>query len=439
MEPRRIKDNTSYESDAFDNIGNLIKKVANKTLEQLEYEGVLVFPKLARDAEDLSKDQMILQDVNGKINSGNVIGFIGYGNERLIIKSRFAGEDDHFFLYLLNRVMNIPNIVDLKTDANQDERLFNYLVFLFPYYLKNAMRKGLYKKYIRQEYNDGNVKGAIDIARHIKTNTPFIGKVAYSQREFSFDNFLTELVRHTIEFIKSKPYGRSILHGVNDEIRLIVEATPRYEHYDRLKIIEQNKKNSIHHAFYQEYLALQRLCLLILRHEKHLIGSGSRQIYGILFDGSWLWEEYINTIIKEDFYHPMNKAQLYGQKLFNKNTGLIYPDFISRNFEKRIIVDAKYKPKRNIKNQDYLQLLAYMFRFESKTGYYIYPEVDNAEDTFWMNRGTSFEYGSVYPRDDVCITKYGFKIPMGVVDFTDFALKMEISEQQLKNDFSFAN
>ena len=52
------------------------------------------------------------------------------------------------------------------------------------------MRKGIFKKYVRNRYNDGNVKGTIDIARHIELNTPFTGNVAYSQREFSYDNNL---------------------------------------------------------------------------------------------------------------------------------------------------------------------------------------------------------------------------------------------------------
>lgn len=44
----------------------------------------------------------------------------------------------------------------------------------------------------------------IDVARHMKKNTPFIGNIAYSQREYSYDNDLMELVRHTIEYIKGK-------------------------------------------------------------------------------------------------------------------------------------------------------------------------------------------------------------------------------------------
>ena len=298
------------------------------------------------------------------------------------------------------------------------------------------MRKGLFKKYIRYRYNNGNVKGTIDVARHIKKNTPFVGNVAYSQREFSYDNYLMELVRHTIEFVKRKPYGNNLLVKVKDEAKLVVDATPGYEPYDRQKIIEQNKKNTVRHAYFREYLALQRLCLLILQHQKHQIGTGSRQIYGILFDGAWLWEEYINSLIKETFYHPMNKNGAGAQRLFDRNVGLIYPDFISRNSETRIIADAKYKPVDNICNQDYLQVLAYMFRFDAKTGYYLYPEADGFADLkLRMNCGSTYEK-NVMPRDDISLTKHGLKIPLDAQNYSEFTAKMKVQEQEFTSEFS---
>lgn len=136
------------------------------------------------------------------------------------------------------------------------------------------MRKGPFKQYIRRQYNDGNVKGVIDVARHIGRNTPFVGKIAYHQREFSFDNGLMELVRHTIEFIKRKPYGNRLLAKAKDEVTQVIDATPGYAPGDRQRIIEQNKRSPVRHAYFREYLALQRLCLLILQRQKHQIGSG---------------------------------------------------------------------------------------------------------------------------------------------------------------------
>ena len=85
-------------------------------------------------------------------------------------------------------------------------------------------------------------------------------------------------------------------------------------------------------------------------------------MYGILFDGA--------------------------QRLFDGNHGLIYPDFIGKDAGERIIADAKYKPWNNISGKDYLQILAYMFRFDAKRGYYLYPEVTHQADvSLRLNRG----------------------------------------------------
>ena len=148
MKLHRIKDNSLQKKDSFSEIKTLSGKIADKTLEQLEREGVFVYPEIVKDATDITRDQMILQSVNDNYASGNVMGFLGCGNERLIIESRFSENKDFFFQYLLEKVIDFPNLIELETDADQDNRLFNFLLFLFPCYLKSAMRKGLYKQYI---------------------------------------------------------------------------------------------------------------------------------------------------------------------------------------------------------------------------------------------------------------------------------------------------
>ncbi len=436
MKLLKIKDNSQIKRAEFSDIKNLTRKIADKTVEQLECEDIFVFPEITKNSAGLTNEQMILETVNDRFRSGNLMGFLGCGDERLVIESRFCGEnEDWFFRYLLCKVLDFPNFVNLDTGFDPDNSIFNFLLLLFPYYLKTAMRKGLFKKYIRREYNDGNVKGMIDVARHIKKNIPFIGNIAYTQREFSYDNSLTELVRHTIEYIKGKPYGNNLLQKAKDEVKLIVSATPGYELYDRQKIINENKRDPIRHTYFREYLALQRLCLVILKHRKHQIGYGAQRIHGILFDGAWLWEEYMNLLIKDHFYHPMNKGRRGAQWLFDGNVGLIYPDFIGKNSENRIIADAKYKPIDNIGTRDYLQVLAYMYRFDSKTGYYLYPETEGADDLkLWMNRGTTYEK-NVMPRNDISVTKHGLKIPADAVSYDDFAAKMQTFEHEFTQEF----
>ena len=434
MKIPKVKDNTTYITSRFSCNQCIVSNILNKSLNQLDAEGLFIFPEAIKKVEDLTRDQMILQEFNGKYRTGNVMGFIGYGKERLIIHSRFCNDkEDYFLSYLLERVLNIPNIVSLDADTSSDKRLLNFLLFIFPKYLENAIRKGLYKQYIHKKYNDTNIKGKIDIPRHLTKNTPFIGSIAYSQRLFSYDNMLMELIRHTIEFIKSKSYGSIILSDIKEELKLIVNATQSYRTCDRQKIIEKNKKNPIRHAYFREYSALQRLCILILKSEKHDIGSGIQNSYGILFDGAWLWEEYVNILLSSHFYHPKNKSKFGAQQLFSDGKGLIYPDFISKSTDPRLIVDAKYKPIENIRGRDYLQVLAYMYRFDASKGYYIYPDSEGQVPLVLnLNKGSTYE-NNVSARDDVNIIKLGFKIPNKSADYDNFKMQIHESELVLQN------
>ena len=52
------------------------------------------------------------------------------------------------------------------------------------------------------------------------------------------------------------------------------------------------------HAYFQDYHKLQQLCLMILNKRKHTVGNKKSKVFGILIDIAWLWEEYLNTLLK---------------------------------------------------------------------------------------------------------------------------------------------
>ena len=439
---RLIDNKLNIPDETLKDISELKNKLVNKTLGELEKEGVFVFPEGTKDIDDLDHSQMILQKINGTYQTSNVMGFLGFGKERLIISSRFSNDgserNDFFLQYLLSRVINIPNLFELYTDVNRDNQILDVLVFLFPKYLKRAVRKGIFKSYVRNEYNDCDIKGNLNVARHIKQNTPFAGNIAYSQREYSYDNDITELIRHTIEFIKRKSYGRHILGSIKDEVEKIEEVTTGFRPHNLRKVLLANKKSILRHAYFSEYRELQRLCIMILQSEKQELGFGSHQVYGVLFDGAWLWEEYINILVKDHFYHPQNKAHSGAEQLFSgeRKVGLIYPDFIGNNRAQRIIADAKYKPFNNIGGHDYLQLLAYMLRFDSKRGIYFYPESSNNADMYLMlNEGVSHEK-NVKTRVDISVIKHGFHIPNDANNYIEFSKGMEKAEKDYISIFN---
>jgi len=359
--------------------------IADKTIAELcrENENLLIFPFSIETSDDRIGESSVMNILNTadpdtvRISTGNVMGFIGVGNLQVKIKSRFDnGRDDFLLHYMLQKVLSF-NLFDLSHN-NEQEDVFDFIMFMFPYFLKSALRQGLYREYQTYKHNDANVKGTIDVGRHIAKNIPFVGNIAYSTREYSHDNNMTELIRHTIEFMRTKKYGQSVLNidrETVENVKTIVEHTPLYNKGDRSSIISKNLRMKTH-PYYTEYRPLQTLCLQILRMEEVKYGESDDEICGILFDGAWLWEEYVNTILQPlGFTHPRNKKETGRKYIFDDNSGVIYPDF----YNKHMVLDAKYKRLDSyervaqVANSDIYQVVTYMTSLHVEKGGFIAP------------------------------------------------------------------
>lgn len=193
----RITDNQQLikKEDFVEIYPKISQVLLDRTLEGLSQEdGIFIFPNDLKNTSDLDKDHKIFETVNENIKTGNVIGFLGYGQERLTISSRFSNANNDYFLhYLLQKVLNI-NLTNLDVGLSSEDKLYQLLVYLFPKYLQAALRKGLYKEYQRFFHNDSHVKGAIDVGNHLKKNVPFMGNISYTTREFTYDNPLMQLI-----------------------------------------------------------------------------------------------------------------------------------------------------------------------------------------------------------------------------------------------------
>ena len=442
----QIKDNSgnslkreNISDDEFNKDLDVFRNYSNKTIKNLceNNPNLIIFPN-----DNYTKDRIedlpifsITSDENPKIISGNIMGFVGSGKTQLSITSRFASQEDDYFLhYMLSKVLHL-NIVDFSANSSND-KIFNLMIYLFPKFLENALRQGLYKEYKTNHYNDSNVRGVIEINRHIKNNIPFNGKVAYKTREYSYDNNVTELIRHTIEYLKSLNNISKLLSAnsdVQEAVEKIISITPSYDRNARQKVIVSNIKN-VNHSYFTEYLPLQKLCLMILQHKMQKFGNSKKEIYGVLFDGAWLWEEYLATLLKPEFKHPENKTGKGGIYLFQENNDDTtvseskhsrcrrYPDFYREN--KAIVLDAKYKHlDRTVPREDLYQIISYMHVLSSETGGFIYPNdsKDFDVDSFGTLKGKGGD-----------VNLYGLGIPQNVKSYGDFCKVIEENEKKLR-------
>ncbi len=379
-----------------------LRALSSSTIgELMKSEGgeLLVWPNSFNEGYEGLKDQYIFRitEKDGKgidsITTGNVVGFIGKGPEKrgtnIRIHSRFSsidkdGKDDDFFLYyMLEKVLAINMFSFTSSAGSNAPQVFDFLLFFFPKLLKEAMSQGMYKKYVYHEYNDANVRGVIDINRHIRRNIPANGKIAYRTREFSYDNPVTQLIRHTIEFIRRKPFGKAVLHNDPDTegyVQQIIQATPSFQPRQMQSVINENLR-PVAHPYYTKYAALQKLCLRILRHEKLSYGENGDKIHGVLIDAAWLWEEYVAKVLAEKgsmLKHYTRKNSPY--RLFlkgNKQFQPIIPDYFDE--ENKIVADAKYIPliKDELSAEKaapvYYKTIMYMYRFNANKGFLFHP------------------------------------------------------------------
>ena len=405
-------------------------EISNITLE--DYPNLLVFPDSfnSYDRDFGRKVICSIEDEGRKLRTNSMVGFIGRNNTHLSIHSRFAdnGKDDFFLHYMLQKVAKI-NLFNLQHTMDEDS-VFDFLLYLFPLYLKNAITQGVYRQYIIHKYNDANVRGVIDVSRHIKYNEPFNGSVAYTTREYSYDNHITQLIRHTIEFI-SKNGGDDILNVDEDTkqaVAQIIGATPSYLENELQSIINKNLI-PIAHPYYSEYAPLQRLCLQILRHEELKYGQEEDEIYGVLIDAAWLWEEYLAIILEGKYNHYLKDT---GKRfyLFKPNKQQIIPDYLS--LDKKIVADAKYIPlnEKNWFKEDssnataiYYKTITYMYRFCSKVGYLLYPHPD--EECSPIKEDIITEIEGV---NGGSITKLGLRIPSGCSNYNEFSRRIKEEE-----------
>ena len=395
-----------------------------------DYPNLLVFPdSFDKYHRDFGK-KVICNIINEgeKVETNSIVGFIGRNKTHLSIHSRFAdnGTEDFFLHYMLQKVAKI-NLFSLQHTIDEDS-VFDFLIYLFPSYLKKAISQGVYRQYITKRYNDAKVRGVIDVNRHIRFNEPFNGKVAYTTREYSYDNDITQLIRHTIEFINKYKGGGEILNidtGTKQAVAQIKSATPSFLS-NRVQIVINKNLRPIAHPYYSEYAPLQRLCIQILRYEELKYGQEEDKIYGVLIDASWLWEEYLALLLEDKFNHYQkdSKEKFY---LFKNHTQQIIPDYLS--LDKKIVADAKYirLDDNNLQYGDekatsiYYKTITYMHRFGSNIGFLLYPLSAPKNPDPLTLEGTN----------DIII-KLGLEIPSPCKDFSEFSSQIKEKEKKFR-------
>ena len=371
-----------------------------------------------------------LEDNRWCVRTSNLVGFLECNGLTISIGSRFDPEDGSSFFvpYLIARTLHIP---PLEFDWEQVSA-YDLLPLLFPAALTRALSSGMFKQYQRVSTNGTCFKGSLAVAAHLKHNLASGRKIASSSHQLSADNPVIQLVRHTIELLRSKPALAPLLAvnaSVVSAVRAIELATPSFRSSELVSVVKANRTS----CSALVYRPLQQLCLkllcalepsLSLRHEPD-------QVYGVLFDISYLWEEYLATVLEpQGFEHPRNKAGIGALYLDRDQRFLAYPDFYRLSSESTVaepssdlVLDAKYKrydtyaPARD----DIVQMLTYLHVLKAPRALLLCPT--QRADPLVSHYEFCGQGGTV----DVAF----LPIPAQAESFADFCAQMAQAEAEL--------
>ena len=324
-------DKIGYKDDFYTHKSEIIKALIEKNKKTLCAFGSGRDVKVSQNKpvvkdNTYNKDLFKLSDDNKKTISGIkglcgiIRGTIRYPEDNgeeidvtLEIRSRFDEPQKPWFLY----TMIAESVEDTDAGEHTGNAAFDEInevdimsmltVLMFSMRLKKAYESGIYRTYVRREYNDDRLRGSIDIARHIRQNINSGSiNVAYSTRERNENNMLNRLIAHAWNALK-RDYSNAVSFVTDNDPefqKAIGEVTAITR--DSLKDVRScvaSNRQPITSPFYSDYEDLRELCLQILAEEagsEYYTEGGENKCMSILFYIPDLWEIYLEKHLRKE-------------------------------------------------------------------------------------------------------------------------------------------
>lgn len=458
-----------------ENFRKLLEDYGSKTLGDLlsSSESILdLTPESHLDKEERKKLRFFSYEgekqekksvISFRLDTGNLMGVLRFRGKdqkqavQVQVLSRFDGGGKNYFLnYLLSRAFDVSLGTD-DVSSKQESILDNLLDLLFIRRLADAVgRVGLFKQYRERRNNDWNFKGRLDLPRHLRENIPLMRGIAYVKREIEHDVPLNQMILLAAKEVRKRQPG---IFDRNEDARkalrdlLVAIPTPGTVR-DILR--ERTCREPVSQPYYREaYEPLRLVARMILEKEQWALfaDNGDTEVSGVVFDGSWLWEEYVATVLAEAGFRHGTEPLL---RVFANKPKRFIPDFYHSDGSGEqgcdVVLDAKYK-RSNPEGQreDIHQVLCYLLLTGATHGGLVFPPVEDKTPRTFEDEGTkediidenkeggwSDELDIASPdatRKWSCFSWAPIKTE-DTVSWHSFCKHMEKQEEALKNGFS---
>ncbi len=261
---------------------------------------------------------------------------------------------------------------------------------LFVVEVEFLVRRGLVKKYIREERNAKALKGKLSITKHLQKSIVHKERFYIQTTQYTINHELHQILYCTLQLL-SRLNRNGILASrigslmLNFPVQSTLKVTPQaFERirYDRKTII------------YKKAIDIAELLLLNYHPD---VSQGRRNVLALMFDMNALWEQFVVNLLRKS----MKSYTVAGQvtRKFWKSEHLssnMRPDIVLTNQQsnKRIVLDTKWKNLggKAPSSKDLRQMYVYHEYFNAEKVALVYPgEGSNTSGQFYLKDQTALD------------------------------------------------
>lgn len=349
------------------------------------------------------------------IRFGSYVGVIQIGGLTIEILPKVDNNESADKNLWQNVLLNMLKVckkiqVESISETQLKKRYHSILEVYFELYLNEVERlvkKGLIKKYRKNQSNQNTLKGKLLFAQNIQQNLVHKEHFFCEHQVYDKNHLLHQILYKGLLVLKNfvNDSLKDKLNRLLFEFQDFENINIQKKHFD--KIIIDRKNND-----YQKAIDIAKI--IILNYSPSL-NYGNENLLTLLFDMNALWEEYIFRILHKHKTDEMEVSFQNSDKFWeNKH---IRPDIVLKTKDQTFVIDTKWKiiEVNNPSDNDLKQMFVYNLHWKAEKTLLLYPKTNQMDSEF----GT-FHYDNL-----------GKKCKLGFVDIT--------SKRTIKNSQVLAN
>lgn len=349
------------------------------------------------------------------IRFGSYVGVIQIGGLTIEILPKADNNenaDKNLWQNVLLNMLKVCKYIQVESisETQLKKRYQSILDVYFELYLievERLVKKGLIKKYRKNQSNQNALKGKLLFSQNIQQNIVHKEHFYCEHQVYDKNHLLHQILLKGLLVLKTfandslKDKMNRLLYEFQDFENINIQK----KHFDKIII---NRKN------YDYQKAVDIAKIIILNYSPSL-NYGNDNLLTLLFDMDALWEEYIFRILQKHKTDEIEVSFQNSDKFWENKR--IRPDIVLKTEYETFVIDTKWKiiEANNPSDDDLKQMFVYNLHWKAEKTLLLYPKTNQIDSNF----GT-FHFDNL-----------GKKCKLGFVDITN--------EMTIKNSKRVAN